>query len=99
MKPEKKIYFTTGEGEVVEKLPGKVSENNRVYYRRQRLCGLALLILTALVWYISNGDLSIGLITIPAAFLLIFTKDQILIDKYSLKTMIEEILEEDECDD
>lgn len=81
------------------KLPkSKVSENDRVYYRRQRLCGIALLILTALVWYISHGDLSIGLITIPASFLLIFTKDQILVDKHYLKSMIEEILEEDEND-
>lgn len=45
-----------------------------LYFTKQKLWGVALLLLTFYVGYLSNGDLSAGVITIPIGLILIFSK-------------------------
>ena len=45
-----------------------------LYFMKQKLWGVALLLLTFYVGYLSNGDLSAGAITIPISLMLIFSK-------------------------
>lgn len=45
-----------------------------LYFTKQKLWGVALLLLTFYVGYLSNGDLSAGVITIPTSLILIFSK-------------------------
>lgn len=45
-----------------------------LYFMKQKLWGVALLLLTFFIAYLADGDLSAGVITIPTSLILIFSK-------------------------
>ena len=45
-----------------------------LYFTKQKLWGVALLLLTFVIAYLANGDMSIGVITVPMSLILIFGK-------------------------
>lgn len=46
----------------------------RLYFMKQKLWGVALLLLTFYVCYLADGDCTVGVITVPMALILIFGK-------------------------
>ena len=45
-----------------------------MYYLKQKLIGIALIILSILIPIINDGDVTVSLITLPLGLLLLFTK-------------------------
>lgn len=45
-----------------------------LYFTKQKLWGVALLLLTFVIAYLADGDMSIGVITVPMSLILIFGK-------------------------
>lgn len=48
----------------------------RLYFMKQKLWGVALLLLTFYICKMADGDCSVGVITVPMALILIFGKDR-----------------------
>lgn len=53
-----------------------------LYFTRQKIVGILMLLFTILSVKILDGDISIGLITIPVGLMLIFSKEPILTCRY-----------------
>ena len=47
---------------------------NNFYILRNRNCGVVLLLLTFFIAYLADGDMSLGVITVPMSLILIFGK-------------------------
>lgn len=45
-----------------------------LYFTKQKLWGVALLLLTFFIAYLADGDMSLGVITVPMSLILIFGK-------------------------
>lgn len=45
-----------------------------LYFTKQKLWGVALLLSTFVIAYLADGDMSIGVITVPMSLILIFGK-------------------------
>lgn len=54
----------------------------RQYYIKQKLHGVAMLIFTALVIPLLDGDVTIALLTVPMGLILIFSKEMLIVNKY-----------------
>lgn len=57
----------------------------RLYFIKQRLCGVALIALTALTIRLLDGDATIGLILVPMALMLIFSKEMCITNEFYWK--------------
>lgn len=51
----------------------------RLYFIKQRLIGIAILLFTVLMAWLLDGDATLAIITIPIGILLIFSKRKILL--------------------
>ena len=54
----------------------------RHYFLKQRLIGIALLILTILAVKLLDGDATIAIITVPLGLYLIFTGEMVIVDRF-----------------
>lgn len=52
------------------------------YFLKQRLIGIALLVLTMLAVKLLDGDATIALITVPLGLYLIFTGEMVIVDRF-----------------
>lgn len=53
-----------------------------LYFVKQRLIGLLLLMVTVFVVHATDGDATIALITVPMGLTLMFTKRAYIVDDY-----------------
>ena len=63
-------------GYVVEK--GDINMKERIYYLKQKLCGLIFVIIGVITPIICDGDATVSLLLIPLGLYLIFTKNKIM---------------------
>lgn len=67
-----------------------MSKINR-YFLKQKAWGVVLIFLTVAIIFASDGDATVGLLTIPLGLMLIFTKRKVmLIDEYYFEIEKEE---------
>ena len=50
----------------------------RIYYLKQKLCGVALVSIGVIIPFILDGDATVSLLLIPLGLYLIFTKNKIM---------------------
>lgn len=55
------------------------------YFVKQKLIGIAMLLLTAVSWIVLDGDATIGILYVPISIYLIFTKKMWVMDDYFLQ--------------
>lgn len=55
------------------------------YFVKQKLIGIAMLLLTAVSWIVLDGDVTIGILYVPIGIYLIFTKKMWVMDDYFLQ--------------
>ncbi len=55
------------------------------YFVKQKLIGIAMLLLTAVSWIVLDGDATIGILYVPIGIYLIFTKKMWVMDDYFLQ--------------
>ena len=63
-------------GYTVEK--GDINMKERIYYLKQKVCGLALVFIGVIIPFILDGDATVSLLLIPLGLYLIFTKNKIM---------------------
>lgn len=54
---------------------------DRMYYLKQKLCGLVLVIFGIITPVVCDGDATISLLLIPLGIYLIFTKEKVMMIK------------------
>ena len=57
---------------------GDINMKERVYYLKQKLCGLIFVIIGVITPIICDGDATVSLLLIPLGLYLIFTKNKIM---------------------
>ena len=50
----------------------------RIYYLKQKLCGVSLVSIGVIIPFILDGDATVSLLLIPLGLYLIFTKNKIM---------------------
>lgn len=61
----------------------KYKKSKRYYYfRKQKLYGVALIVLGVLSGILLDGDITVALLLVPLGAYLIFTKDMVITDDY-----------------
>ena len=51
---------------------------DKIYYLKQKLCGVALVSIGVIIPFILDGDATVSLLFIPLGLYLIFTKNKIM---------------------
>lgn len=51
---------------------------DKIYYLKQKLCGLALVFIGVIIPFLLDGDATVSLLLIPLGLYLIFTKNKIM---------------------
>ena len=64
----------------------KYKNHKRLYFRKQKICGVALIILSVISALLLDGDITVALILVPLGLYAIFTKKKILLNDYFYKT-------------
>ena len=57
---------------------GDINMKERIYYLKQKLCGLIFVIIGVITPIILDGDATVSLLLIPLGLYLIFTKNKIM---------------------
>ena len=65
-------------------------KRRRLYFLKQKLVGVLLLLFTIFAVWLLEGDATIALLTVPVSFMLIFSKEKMLVDRYFYETEFDE---------
>lgn len=55
---------------------------HQIYFLKQKLMGVALLLLTILVVIALDGNMTIAIVTVPLGLVLLFSKTMLITDDY-----------------
>ena len=58
----------------------------RWYFIKQKACGLAMLAITMLAVWATEGDITIAVITVPLGLMCLFSKKMLIVDNYYFAT-------------
>lgn len=53
----------------------------RIYYLKQKLCGLALVLIGVIIPFLLEGDVTVSVLIVPLGLYAIFTKEYILYER------------------
>ena len=54
----------------------------QIYFLKQKLMGLAMLVITALLTFMVDGGVIAGVVTLPVGLMMLFSKKMILTNSY-----------------
>lgn len=94
MKSAKVIYTDTTSAEARERYLNRYRraekqreyKQRRWYFFKQRMAGVAMLMLTMLTVIMLDGDATIGVFTVPLALYLIFGSEMVIVNGYFWET-------------
>ena len=69
-----------------EAAAGAGKESRRWYFIKQKACGLAMLAITVLAVWATEGDITIAFITVPLGLTCIFSKEMLIMNDYYFTT-------------
>lgn len=55
------------------------TKDNKIYYLKQKLSGLALIVIGILLTTLTSGDITILFVTIPLGLYLIITNEKVMV--------------------
>ena len=53
----------------------------KIYYLKQKLCGLALVLIGVIIPFLLDGDVTVSVLIVPLGLYAIFTKEYILYER------------------
>ena len=53
----------------------------RIYYLKQKVCGLALVLIGVIIPFLLDGDVTVSVLIVPLGLYAIFTKEYILYER------------------
>ena len=69
-----------------EAAAGAGKESRRWYFIKQKAYGLAMLAVTVLAAWATEGDITIAVITVPVGLMCLFSKKMLIVDNYYFAT-------------
>lgn len=68
--------YTLAEAKCIINAERKAKRENILYYAKQKMMGVALIIISILIPIINDGDATASMITLPLGLFLLFTKER-----------------------